>query len=62
MKLLDCINTSFGFLTSGRTTKEKISVKTSGSTNTASKNTKSVVNKNNRMAESVDISMSFLNF
>ena len=54
--LFDAINTSFNFLTSGRTTKEKISIITSGSTNTASKNTSSTVSSNNRMANSVAIS------
>ena len=54
--LFDAINASFNFLTSGRTTKEKISIITSGSTNTASKNTSSTVNSNNRMANSVAIS------
>ena len=53
--LLDCINSSFNLLTSGRTNKEKISIITSGSTNTASKNTKSIVHYNNRMNSSVAI-------
>ena len=53
--LLDCINKSFSFLTSSRTSKEKILIITNGSTNTASKNTNSIVHYNNRMSKSVAI-------
>ena len=53
--LLDCINSSFSFLTSRRTSKEKISIITSGSTGSPSNNINSVVNGNNRMSTSLAI-------
>jgi len=56
--LLDCVNASFGLLTSGRTSKEKISIITSGSTNTAANNPNSVVKEANRMGTSVAIKCS----
>ena len=55
---LDCVNASFGLLTSGRTTKEKISIITSGSTRSASKNPNSIVKDTNRMNTSVAIKCS----
>ena len=56
--LLDCVNDSFGLLTSERTTKEKISIITSGSTGTAAKNPNSIVKDTNRMGNSVAIKCS----
>ena len=56
--LLDCINKSFSLLTSDRTSKEKVSIIASGSTNTASKNTNSLVSDNNRMNTSVAVKCS----
>ena len=53
--LLDCINSSFSFLTTGRTSKEKISIITSGSTGSPSNNTKSAVSEKNRMNSSLSI-------
>ena len=53
--LLDCINASFNFLTSERTSKEKISIITSGSTGTPLNNKNSVVNSANRMKSSISI-------
>ena len=54
---LDCVNESFSYLNSQRTTKEKISIITSGSTGTAAQNTKSIVSSNNRMNTSVAINL-----
>lgn len=56
--LLDCINKSFSHLTSGRETKEKISIITSGSTNTPPNNTNSKVSSNNRMYRTLAIKCS----
>ena len=53
--LLDCINTSFSLLSPERTSKEKISIITSGSTGSPSNNTKSAVNEKNRMNSSLSI-------
>ncbi len=53
--LLDCVNASFGLLTSGRTTKERISIITSGSSGTAANNPNSIVKNANRMNYSVSI-------
>ena len=53
--LLDCLKTAFSLLTSGRTTKEKVIVITSGTTGTASQNQSSKVNKNNRNYNSVSM-------
>ena len=53
--LLDCINKSFEFLTPERKIKEKISIITSGSTNTSVNNKNSIVHHNNRMNLSVAI-------
>ena len=53
---IDYVNSFFNFLTSERTTKEKISIIISGSTNTVSKNTSSVVHYNNRMKNSIALS------
>ena len=57
---LDCVNASFSFLSSNRknrAVKEKISIITSGSTGTAAQNTKSIVNSNYRMNNSVAINL-----
>ena len=51
--LLDCLNVAQSFLTSGRSTKEKICVLTSGSTGTAAQNQNSKVSGTNRMYNSV---------
>ena len=53
--LLDCINASFNFLTSGRKEKEKIKIITSGFTGTPLNNKNSVVNYANRMKSSISI-------
>ena len=53
--LLDCINASFNFLTSGRKEKEKIKIITSGFTGTPLNNKNSVVNYANRMNSSISI-------
>ena len=53
--LLDCINAASGLLTSGRTTKEKIAIITSGSTGPSTVNKKSKVKNTNRMYNSVSI-------
>ena len=55
--LLDCINQAFTLLTKNRNKKEKISIITSGSTEPASKNKKSIVAKTSRMSSSVAIIM-----
>ena len=55
--LLDCVNEAFNLLTPDRTTKEKVSVITSGSTGPASKNQNSTVYRTNRMANSVAINV-----
>ena len=55
--LLDCVNEAFNLLTPDRTTKEKVSVITSGSTGPASKNQNSTVYRTNRMLSSVAINV-----
>ena len=53
--LLDCVNEAINLLSQNRNTKEKVSVITGGSTGPATSNKNSVVNKSNRMANSVAI-------
>ena len=63
--LLDCLNACSSLLTSGRTTKEKIVIITSGSTGPSTVNKNSRVSEKNRMANSVSIkpsSYSILDF
>ena len=55
--LLDCINEAFNLLTANRTTKEKISIITGGSTGPASSNQNSAVYRTNRMSSSVAINL-----
>ena len=55
--LLDCVNEAFNLLTQDRTTKEKVSVITGGSTGTASQNKNSTVYRTNRMLNSVAINV-----
>jgi hypothetical protein len=55
--LLDAVNEAFNLLTADRTTKEKVSVITSGSTGPASKNQNSTVYRTNRMVNSVAINV-----
>ena len=55
--LLDCVNEAFNLLTADRTTKEKISVITGGSTGPAAKNQNSTVYRTNRMVNSVAINV-----
>lgn len=55
--LLDAVNEAFNLLTPDRTTKEKVSVITSGSTGPASKNQNSTVYRTNRMVNSVAINV-----
>ena len=55
--LLDCVNEAFNLLTPNRTTKEKVSVITSGSTGPASKNQNSTVYRTNRMLNSVALNV-----
>lgn len=55
---IDTVNTAFGYLTSGRSAKEKVLIDASGSSGTAadtSENTISRVNVSNRMAGSISI-------
>ena len=56
--LLDCLNVGQSLLTSGRSSKEKICVITSGSTGTAAQNQNSKVSTTNRMSNSVSYKLS----
>ncbi|MCR5723918.1 MAG: leucine-rich repeat domain-containing protein [Treponema sp.] len=55
--LLDAVNKSFSYLTSGRTSKEKVLVEASGSTGTAAINTNSAAYRTTRIAGTPTIDM-----
>lgn len=55
--LLDAVNKSFSYLTSGRTSKEKVLIEASGSTGVATENTISEVSSSDRMAGTHSIKM-----